>query len=370
MASLLNEAIAMAAGAAKAEHANELMIKNINEAIAQGVLKGYFPVDDKLYAGVGSHCFRIEFIHTGGSSRPLAKGVSVSFYRLACGSPITGIETALYGSNSKLVYLEEFGYGDVVVHEEMDTDHLIKHLNRLCYGFDIDAQTEVAEDAINRSMALDYRFTCKSHSNQLFEGIKYNVTVRGVSSFDTLRRELARVLRLSLPLKIDILDMEGEGDPRWIELFELPAECEAVLRIAATTTTTAAPWLESVHEGYGRFASAFDEYGVESEGDLRTLDADDKATIFESLTTLGVKPLNLKKIRQALESLSAADVPQASAASSASSASSASPTMPLSPLDPAPLSSSSFASPPAPALAAPDSVPDECADGGSDSEPD
>ena len=67
---------------------------------------------------------------------------------------------------------------------------------------------------------------------------------------------------------------------------------------------------------------------------------------------MGAKTLNLKKIRQALESLSAADVPPASAASSTSS------TMPPPPLDPAPLSSSSSsASPPAPALAAPDSAP-------------
>jgi len=222
----------MAANAVKAEHANKLMIKNINEAIARGVLKGYSPADDR-YAGVGSHCFRIDF---GDSSLSLATGVSVSFYRVACASPIIGIETALYGSNSELVYLEEFGYGDVVVHE-VDTDHLIKHLNRLVKVMAL--YYEIDYYGVDKSVALDYRFTCQSHSNQLFEGIKHNVTVRGVSSFDALRRELARVLRLSLPLKIDILDWEGEGDPRWIELSELPTECEAILRLAATTTTTA-----------------------------------------------------------------------------------------------------------------------------------
>jgi hypothetical protein len=76
----------------------------------------------------------------------------------------------------------------------------------------------------------------------------------------------------------------------------------------------AAPWLEFVHEGYGRFAGAFDEYGVENKDDLRALDADDKATIFESLTALGAKSLNLKKISQALGSLSVADPPSAAAA--------------------------------------------------------
>ena len=121
----------------------------------------------------------------------------------------------------------------------------------------------------------------------------------------------------------------------------------------------AAPWLESVHEGYGRFAGAFDEYGVESKDDLRALDADDKATIFESLTASGAKPLNLKKISQALESLSVADPPSAAAAAAAAS------TMPPPPVDPAPASSnpsSSSVSPPAPEppVPAPAPAPRRC----------
>ena len=70
---------------------------------------------------------------------------------------------------------------------------------------------------------LGYRFTCKSPSNQLFEG-KPVVTVSGVSSLDALRSELARELGLSEPLKIEI--------QRWIELPELPTEREAILRIS------------------------------------------------------------------------------------------------------------------------------------------
>jgi len=73
-----------------------------------------------------------------------------------------------------------------------------------------------------------------------------------------------------------------------------------------TATDHVAGWLETVHEGYGRFADSLHEYGVECESDLRAFDEEDLKSIRDLLCHQhGARALHWKTIERAIREVRA-----------------------------------------------------------------
>ena len=69
-------------------------------------------------------------------------------------------------------------------------------------------------------------------------------------------------------------------------------------------------WLDEVKSGFGaKFASAFEEVGIEDKSDLHDLDEEAMAALELELQAVDAKIIHLKKIKKAIEAIVASRVP-------------------------------------------------------------